>query len=66
MTGPKKIIYVRPGDMIEFRFIIDDDEALTASAWNDQLRPSKMLVRAFPGRIVAADPMVRFDNDFLE
>lgn len=42
----KRVIYVRPGDMIEIR-IVPEGRDLTARGWNSSARPDKTLIRAF-------------------
>jgi hypothetical protein len=61
---PNKIIYVRPGDTVELRFIDSSAPVDQRSfrVWDRQVRPIKDLYRVWPRRIAPADPTVRFDT----
>lgn len=59
MSKPK-IIYARPGDMIEIRMVTHEDFCLTAGDWRDQVYPTKMLIMAVDSSEIAfANPMTR-------
>lgn len=61
---PRKI-YINPGEMIEFRFINDDELPKNATEWRYQTRPRSALL-IFHGyeKISAADPAIYMDHEF--
>ncbi|NYD82107.1 hypothetical protein HD884_002170 [Ochrobactrum intermedium] len=55
-----RIIYARPGDMIEIRMVCHDDFDLNASDWREQTHPTSMLLMAVETHEIAfANPMTR-------
>lgn len=54
----KRIVYVHPGEMIEFRFVHPDSDK-SAAGWREQLRPQHLLLMMRSGTCIsAADPAV--------
>lgn len=59
MSKPK-IIYARPGDMIEIRMVCHEDFDLNARGWRDQTYSTSMLLMAVDSREIAfGTPMMR-------
>lgn len=59
MSKPR-IIYARPGDMIEIRMVCHDDFDLNARDWREQTYPTRMLLMAVGTHQIAfANPMTR-------
>ncbi|MEJ5026322.1 hypothetical protein [Brucella anthropi] len=52
MSKPR-IIYARPGDMIEIRMVCHDDFDLNARSWRDQTYPTSMLIMAVDSNEIA-------------
>jgi hypothetical protein len=56
MRSPK-VVYVRPGEALEIRYITHEDLDRTAADWRSQTMPSKdLLLFERPGVAAAADP----------
>ena len=65
MMARPRVIYLEPGEMVEFRFVNEDDGyGRNAADWRAQSHPTSLLARLWPRRISAADFAVRFDHDF--
>ncbi len=60
-------IYVNPGEIIEFRFITDEELPKNSAEWNHQTRPESTLL-VFHGhqKISAADIAVYMDHNFTK
>lgn len=59
MSKPR-VIYARPGDMIEIRMVCHDDLDLNARGWRDQTFPTSMLIMVVDSHEIAfADTMTR-------
>ena len=60
----KRVIYLHPGEIIEFRFVHHACEK-NYSGWYSQAWPKSMSYRFKYDLVAPADPMVRF-GDFLK
>ena len=55
VSAAPKVIYLNPGEILEVRIIDEPDLPKNAAEWKSQVRPPKMLMRLWQGKVALAD-----------